>query len=164
MPEAGAHWFNTYHNHHIKNLGMRTSTYDLCLLYSDTERFGVIGLQTNDSLIVENEAFVDAEDKRLKEEKLLAKDRQKFIIEQPIKFNGGSIKKDSDGNIYLNQKNQCKNFRLVNLKKSADVIGIRGKVRKAITSKDQYVAQRARGAYIATVSQPEAVFDLSFAA
>ena len=29
---------------------------------------------------------------------------------------------------------------------------------------DQYVAQRARGAYILTVCQPEAAFDLSFAA
>ena len=33
-----------------------------------------------------------------------------------------------------------------------------------MTSKDQYVAQRARGAYKATLSQPEAAFDLSFAA
>ena len=30
--------------------------------------------------------------------------------------------------------------------------------------KDQYVAQRVQGAYIATVCQPEAAFDLSFAA
>lgn len=30
--------------------------------------------------------------------------------------------------------------------------------------KDQYVAQRARGAYVATMCQPEASFDLSFAA
>jgi hypothetical protein len=30
--------------------------------------------------------------------------------------------------------------------------------------KDQYVAQRARGAYIATVCQPESAYDLSFAA
>ena len=30
--------------------------------------------------------------------------------------------------------------------------------------KDQYVAERARGAYIATVSQPQAAFSLSFTA
>ena len=45
-----------------------------------------------------------------------------------------------------------------------DLVSSRGKIRKAVTPKDQYVAQRARGAYIATVSQPEAAFDLSFAA
>ncbi len=33
-----------------------------------------------------------------------------------------------------------------------------------MTRKDQYVAQRARGAYVATVSQPESAFGLSFAA
>ena len=33
-----------------------------------------------------------------------------------------------------------------------------------LTLKDQYVAQRARGAYVASVCQPEAAFNLSFAA
>lgn len=45
-----------------------------------------------------------------------------------------------------------------------DLTSSKGVVRKAVTPKDQYVAQRARGAYIATISQPEAAFDLSFAA
>ena len=40
----------------------------------------------------------------------------------------------------------------------------RGETRKSVSPKDQYIAQRARGAYIATVCQPEAAFDLSFAA
>ena len=41
--------------------------------------------------------------------------------------------------------------------------GSRGVVRTALTPKDQYVAQRSRGAYIASVCQPEASCDLSFA-
>jgi hypothetical protein len=57
----------------------------------------------------------------------------------------------------------CKNLRLVTTY-TADLTSARGSVRKAVTPKDQYVAKRARGAYIATVSQPEAAFDLSFAA
>jgi hypothetical protein len=36
--------------------------------------------------------------------------------------------------------------------------------RTSLTPKDQYITQRARGAYIASVCQPEASFDLSFAA
>lgn len=98
---------------------MHKSIYDSCFLYSDierfdTERFGIerlgierfdmIDLQTNDFLIVENEVFVDVEDKRLKKSKLLVKDRQKFIIEQSIKFNDERINKDSEKTIYLNQK------------------------------------------------------------
>ena len=45
-----------------------------------------------------------------------------------------------------------------------DLTSSRGKIRKAVTPKDQYIAQRARAAYIATMCQPEAAFDLSFAA
>jgi hypothetical protein len=37
-------------------------------------------------------------------------------------------------------------------------------IRKQVSTKGQYVMQRARGAYIATVCQPEAAFDLSSAA
>lgn len=43
-------------------------------------------------------------------------------------------------------------------------ISSRGAIRQNLSPKDQYVAQRARGAYIASISQPEASFDLSFAA
>ncbi|EED22459.1 hypothetical protein TSTA_097080 [Talaromyces stipitatus ATCC 10500] len=46
----------------------------------------------------------------------------------------------------------------------ADTTSSRGKVRKDVSPQEQYVAQRALGAYIASVSQPEASFDLSFAA
>jgi len=48
--------------------------------------------------------------------------------------------------------------------KATDLTSSRGEVRKAVTLKDQYVAQRARGAYIAIVYQPEAAFNLSFMA
>jgi hypothetical protein len=33
IPEAGNHWFKTYHQHHLDNLHVRPSTYDPCLLY-----------------------------------------------------------------------------------------------------------------------------------
>jgi hypothetical protein len=33
ISEAGNHWFSTYHKLHTDSLGMKTSTYDPCLLY-----------------------------------------------------------------------------------------------------------------------------------
>jgi len=42
-------------------------------------------------------------------------------------------------------------------------MGLRGAIR-TLTLKDQYIAQCARGVYIALVCQPEALFNLSFAA
>ena len=40
----------------------------------------------------------------------------------------------------------------------------RGAIRQNLNTKEQYIAQRARGAYVASVCQPEAAYDLSIAA
>ena len=62
VPEAGNHWFRTYHIHHIKSLSMSQSTYDPCLLYSSIEsRFGLVGLQTDDTLFLADTEFAGAE-------------------------------------------------------------------------------------------------------
>jgi hypothetical protein len=44
------------------------------------------------------------------------------------------------------------------------IISSRGTVRQGLNTKEQYIAQRARGAYIILVCQPEAAYDLSVAA
>jgi len=68
-----------------------------------------------------------------------------------------------DGSISLTQERQCNNLSPITIK-PATSISTRGIARVSLTLKDQYIAQRARGAYIASVYQPEASFDLSFAA
>jgi hypothetical protein len=162
IPEAGNHWFNTYHRHHTEKLSMTESTFDPCLLYSHNIGFGIVGLQTDDTLFLGDNAFATAEEVKLKEAGFLAKEREKLTPTTPIKFNGGQIKLE-DGVIILTQERQCQNLKLVALKE-INITSSRGEVRQAVTPKDQYIAQRARGAYIATVCQPEASFDLSFAA
>ena len=164
VPEAGNHWFNTYHRHHLDKLRMSESTYDPCLLYTkDKSSFGVVGLQTDDTLFLANNVFATTEETELNTAGFLAKAREKLTTTTPIKFNGGQIKLDNDNSILLTQERQCQNLRLVTLK-AVNLTSSRGEVRQAVTPKDQYIAQRARGAYIATVCQPEAAFDLSFAA
>ena len=46
--------------------------------------------------------------------------------------------------------------------KPSDSMSSRGVLHTALTPKDQYIAQCTRGAYITSVCQPEASFDLSF--
>jgi hypothetical protein len=130
------------------------------LLYANNG-FGVVGLQTDDILFLADKAFAKAEEAKLHEANFLAKEREKLTPTTLIKFNKGIIKQDQDL-IVLTQERQCKNLKLV-ATKVLDLTSSRGDVRKAVTPKDQYIAQRARGAYIVTVYQPEAVFDLSFA-
>ena len=167
VPEAGAHWYNTYHNHHTKQLAMHQSTYDPCLLHTDVtsggKGFGVVGLQTDDTLILADEHFAEAEEIELHRAKLLVKPREQLIIITSIKFNGGYLKQTDINSILFNQERLCQSLRTVKLQPT-DLVNTRGTVKKLATPKDQYIAQRARGAYIASLSQPEASFDLSFAA
>lgn len=164
IPEAGNHWFRTYHRHHTEKLGMETSTYDPCLLHcTDPEQgFGVIGMQTDDTLIVADDTFAAREEEEVKRAKLICKPREHLTSEKPLKFNGAIITEDCQG-IAITQERTISHIRLVQ-DAPADTITSRGKVRKNASPREQYVAQRALGAYIASVSQPEAAFDLSYAA
>jgi hypothetical protein len=160
VPEAGNHWFKTYHSHHIKELSMEQSTYDPCLLYSN-EPFGIVGLQTDDTLFIGDTTFAEQEQLQLQKAGFLAKERECLTPNKNIKFNGGIIQLQDDG-ITLTQERQCSNLKLVG--KSANTTSSRGVIREGLSIKEQYVAQRARGAYIASVCQPEAAFDLSVTA
>lgn len=56
---------------------MAQSTYDACLLYKNSNGFGVVGLQIDDTLILADDTFATAEAKQLNEAKLLDKEREK---------------------------------------------------------------------------------------
>ncbi len=60
----------------------------------------------------------------------------------------------------LTQFSQFDQIRLINISVSVNLISSRDKIRKMMTLKDQYVAQRARSAYIVTMTQSEVSFDL----
>jgi hypothetical protein len=149
--ESGLYWFKTYHNHHTDRLKMRNSSYDPCLLITDkgANPFGITGLQTDDTLSVVTADFAQQEEEELQKANFRAKPKTILSQDTPIEFNGGKISLVQD-KIILTQKGQAKNLRTINLEDS-DAL-------------QQYVAQRARGAYIASVCQPEAAFDLSIAA
>jgi hypothetical protein len=101
IPEAGNHWFNTYHRHHQDKLYIKESTYDSCLLYTNKDGFGVVGLQTDDTLVLADKPFAKAEESELNKANFLAKDREQLTPTIPIKFNGGQIKLKNDGLIRL---------------------------------------------------------------
>ena len=75
VPEAGNHWFKTYHSHHTNELAMEQSTYDPCLLYSN-QPFGVVGLQTDDTLFVGDDDFAVKEQLGLEKAGFLVKERE----------------------------------------------------------------------------------------
>jgi hypothetical protein len=77
VPEAGNHWYNTYHSHHIQKLHMNQSTYDPCLLYiTSNTGFRIIGIQTDDTLILADTTFATQEADKLKKAQFLSKERE----------------------------------------------------------------------------------------
>jgi hypothetical protein len=147
LAEAGTHWWATYFKHHKEKLQMETSTYDPCLLITQGKnRFGVVGMQTDDTIILANKDFADFEEKELI---FTAKPKEQLSPENPLIFNGCVLTKNKD-TLTMRQKEQGKKIELVN-SDNPDF-------------KEQYIQQRARGAYIASICQPEASFDMSVAA
>lgn len=145
IAEAGAYWWSTYNKHHTDTLHMTPSTYDPCLLISKNgaECFGIVGMQTDDTLGLTDKAFADLEDKELR---FKAKPKQFLAHDAQIDFNGCIVRvHQHNGNIMLRQKKQ-------------------GEKLEAAVDRQSYIQQRARGAYIATTCQPEASFDLAAAA
>lgn len=58
IPEAGTHCWVAYNNHYIKELVMEPSTYGPCLLISkDKDIFGMVAMQTDDTLIFNEDKF-----------------------------------------------------------------------------------------------------------
>ena len=161
VPEAGNHWFKTYHNHRLKELGMTQSTYDPCLL-GNRDPFGIVALQTDDTLFLASKAFADLEQAKLTKAKFAAKDRDQLTTNLPLKFNGCVIRK-STNHLTITQEAQCKNLSIIT-SAPATTTSSRGNIRKGLSTLDQYIAQRARGAYVASTCHPEASFDLSVAA
>ncbi|KAK1918638.1 hypothetical protein P3342_001687 [Pyrenophora teres f. teres] len=65
IAEAGVHWWTTYHGHHCKELDMATSTYDPCLLITNgnADVFGIVGMQTDDTIMLGTPAFSSLKEK-----------------------------------------------------------------------------------------------------
>jgi hypothetical protein len=68
---------------------MATSTYDLCLLITTIENgFGIVGMQTDDTIILADEPFLTLEENELLNIKFIVKPKEKLTPDSPLIFNG----------------------------------------------------------------------------
>ena len=145
---------------------MKKSTYDFCLLYSH-ESFGIVEMQTDDILLLTIDDFANKEEKAVKSAKILIKNRTCLIFINSIKFNDMKIQLHFNINnfifyITLFQETHINEIALIQ-KNETSSTNNRGLVRKNLNTKNQYVAQRVKGAYLASICQSEASFDLFYA-
>ncbi|KAK1990240.1 hypothetical protein LX36DRAFT_664406, partial [Colletotrichum falcatum] len=131
---------------------MDTSTFDPCLLISsaNNDNFALIGMQTNNTIGLTNKPFSERKNVELEKATFTAKPKQFLETNKPITFNGGVLSLHANGEITLCQKGQGKRLQPVDA--------------ESPQAKQQYIKQRARGAYITSICQPEACFDYSIAA
>ena len=61
IAEASNHWFAIYHTYHKDKLRMKETTYDPYFLYN-SGLFGVMGIQTDNILILADEDFAGKEE------------------------------------------------------------------------------------------------------
>ena len=72
----------------------------------------------------------------------MAKPRERLDGENTLYFNGCALTKEADGSLYIKQKGQGRKITLV----ATDLMATKDRI-----ATQQYVEQRARGAYIATI-------------
>lgn len=89
---------------------------------------------------------------------IMIKDREYLISARPLKFNGAQIKLDSNGTVLIKESHVGGIFLVTD--HNIDSTSLRGITRKKLLLKEQYLAQRAKCAYIAFMCQPEASFNL----
>ncbi|KAF2743819.1 hypothetical protein M011DRAFT_480354 [Sporormia fimetaria CBS 119925] len=130
---------------------MSTSSYDPCLLITNGNQnsFGIVGMQTDDTLMLVTHAFSSLEEEKLEKAQFRSKPKTVLTPDTKIDFNGCTLMMEGNS-ISLKQKGQGGKICLVD--------------ENAPSRAQQYMEQRARGAYIASTCQPEASFDLSVAA
>ena len=114
IAEAGAHWWATYFKHHTDQLKMKTSTYDPCLLISkgNDGGFGVVGMQTDDTIGLSDSDFAERENHELKVADFKAKPIEQLSHNKPITFNGCILQLSQDGTIALKQKKQGEKLKI----------------------------------------------------
>ena len=86
--EVGNYWFLIYYKYHINKLGLTTSTYNPCLLYYKEV---VVGLQTDDSLIIATPDFMEIKEDEIQKVGFLCKPIEELRPGYPLEFNGFKI-------------------------------------------------------------------------
>lgn len=106
IAEAGVHWWTTYYKHHRVELQMQTSTYDPCILITsgDKKAFGLVGMQTDDTLMLGTTAFSTMEEEKIQTAEIKCKPKTTLALDMPLDFNGTKLTIQNDGSVNVKQK------------------------------------------------------------
>ena len=106
-------------------------------------------MQTDDTLSLLDNQFTTLEQDELDKARFAAKSKRILTTANPLQFNKCILSFDNCSTMTLQQKKQGKKIQLIS---------------SIMDSQQSYIEQRACGAYITSICQLEAIFDLSVAA
>jgi hypothetical protein len=113
---------------------MDTSTYNPCLLITTTNSvFGVISIQTDNTIILRNKRFSAREKYKLTQVNYTAKPKEKLLVVIPLLFNSYMLSLNRT-NMNLRQKGQANKLQIVDS--------------ELLDTYQRYIKQQARGAFI----------------
>jgi hypothetical protein len=124
-------------------------------------------MQIDDTLILIDQSFAIAEKEAIHSAKIMIKTREQLTSINSLKFNDTRIERLESNEIdiiYFRQETHIQDIQLINSAESTIITNVRDKVRIKLICRKQYVTQRAREAYLTSICQSEASYDLSHAA
>jgi hypothetical protein len=118
----------------------------------------IVDMQIDDTLILIDANFAAAKEKTIINAKIMIKSRDCLDSNSSLKFNDTIIERQ-ENDIYFRRISQFDHFQLI---QNVDIVitSSKDKIKLALISKEQYVTQRARNAYVASICQSKASFDL----
>jgi phosphoenolpyruvate synthase/pyruvate phosphate dikinase len=108
-------------------------------------------MQTDDIFILADQSFVVIEEEALFIVKIMIKSREKLISNNALKFNDTRIERLESNEIeiiYFRQETHIQGIQLIKVEFTI-ITGVRDKIRAMLILRNQYIAQRAREAYLA---------------
>ena len=87
IPKVRTHWWAIYYKHYKEKLSIITFTYNPCFLITTKEVFGLIGMQTNNILILALKEFSVLKDDKLSKAKFLAEPKEALALKTLLIFN-----------------------------------------------------------------------------
>jgi hypothetical protein len=117
-------------------------------------------MQIDDTLILADQSFVVVEKEAIHSAKIMTKTREQLTFTNSLKFNDTRIQRiDPNEVIYFRQETQIQEIQLIKVEFTI-ITSARDKIRAMLTLRNQYIAQRTREAYLISICQSEASFDL----
>jgi hypothetical protein len=121
-------------------------------------------MQIDDILILINQLFAIVEKEAIHSVKIMTKTREQLTSTHLLEFNDTQIERiDSNKVIYFRQQTHIQDIQLINSVEFTIITSARDKIKTMLTLRNQYIAQRAREAYLISICQSETSFDVSHA-